>query len=1267
MIKSYKKIISTILIVSMLFSNITYTSTTVYANDNFSFSFFGASTSEENNLAPKYNDDGTVTMAVLSGGGKINSSADKRPDGMSFLYKEVPADKDFVLSAKVKLKSQMDMTKTQESFGLMLRSGVETGEEDYVALGLDPISKNGKFAYLEGMGGTSETGYVEKVNPYNNLVFATGTEFSVEIKKSGNTYNYKVDDGDYTYNFAKSLGEHNFENSLFAGFYIARSGELTLSDYKLDIIDSVEKIEITKTPSKTNYLINEDLDTTDLTVTYDGKELESDEYFISGFDSSKAGKYKYLVNYNGATAEVPYSVSNLRLTKMEVSYLPIKTEYFIGDKFSSEGLVVNGIYDNGYESKILPSDSYEIKVDETKNNEFISSGKKKVTIKDMNTTLNTSFYVNVSDAKVDELVLTEKPVKTEYFLNEEVSTDGLVVTAVYDNSLKLTLNSDEYSIKLPATDKAGEFNIVVTYKGKDLLIPIKVKEKAFDELVVSTYPKTTFNLGEAFTSENLAISLKYDNGDLEAFDSANYIIDSESFDNTKVGTYDIKIKVANSNYENIEDTSYKVTVRETPNYTFDFTRFGQSTREENNTIKFNDDKKSFVISATGNSGKVTSDQDGVGIYYTKLDALKDNFVLTANVKVTQFGKDNSTWDSQEFYGLMARDVNGVNNDASVFYSNIAALGGKSNKTSETPSTQLFIRTGIDDVTGANSEGLTSVVADSKRPVVEKDTYKLTLSKTNDGFIGKVDDNEEVKINADKILSVLSNDMFVGLTAARNATMEVSDFKLETSSAETDKPATAKEEAPIEPVFYVSSQDKTSDTDYNLVAYSNMNGKLTVKQGSQTLVYEKEVTENSKTFVNANLSENSKNTFTLIFTPSYNNVKLTSYNDIVCQFTVENRVIQPKGNIYVCPEGVPTNDGSIENTVDLQTAIDFVQKGQEIIMLDGEYKFNNKIEVSQYNDGQKDKMKTLRADDDAKVVVNFNGVGEGFALSGNYWHVKNIEFTNSRVNIKGFNVGGSNNIVELCKFYANGDTGLQISRTIMPELAQNINEWPSNNLILNCESYDNHDPAENNADGFANKLTSGYGNVFRGCVAHNNTDDGYDFFTKANSGAIGPVTVENCVAYDNGTLTNGHETKADSNGFKLGGEGIAVPHVIQNSISFNNKGSGISSNSNPALIIKNCVAFDNRRCNINYSSYTNATLSFVGENILSFYTDDFAYTKQTDVHPGVNNETTYFYDEEKDLSTNVNGDKIELSTFVKPTIPVPRENNGNVIKDYFDVK
>jgi hypothetical protein len=132
-----------------------------------------------------------------------------------------------------------------------------------------------------------------------------------------------------------------------------------------------------------------------------------------------------------------------------------------------------------------------------------------------------------------------------------------------------------------------------------------------------------------------------------------------------------------------------------------------------------------------------------------------------------------------------------------------------------------------------------------------------------------------------------------------------------------------------------------------------------------------------------------------------------------------------------------------------------------------------------------------------------------------------------------------------------------------------------------------DESREDADGFASKLTSGEGNTFFWCIAHHNADDGWDLFSKKESGAIGAVTMDQCIAYSNGRwLLPGYadgapynaedSTHSGGNGFKMGGEGLAVPHLAIDCLSFNNDADGFTSNSDPAILLTRCTSFNNGR-------------------------------------------------------------------------------------------
>ncbi|WP_246835483.1 hypothetical protein [Micromonospora sp. MH33] len=137
--------------------------------------------------------------------------------------------------------------------------------------------------------------------------------------------------------------------------------------------------------------------------------------------------------------------------------------------------------------------------------------------------------------------------------------------------------------------------------------------------------------------------------------------------------------------------------------------------------------------------------------------------------------------------------------------------------------------------------------------------------------------------------------------------------------------------------------------------------------------------------------------------------------------------------------------------------------------------------------------------------------------------------------------------------------------------------------MSAEPHDNADSDGEDADGFAAKLTVGSGNIFRYAVSHNNIDDGWDLYTKTDTGPIGVVTIEDSLAYNNGTLSNGGQAgNGDRNGYKLGGEDIPVNHVVRRSIAYRNGKHGFTYNSNPGtMTVSNNVSIDNAERNFNF--------------------------------------------------------------------------------------
>ncbi|WP_055558109.1 right-handed parallel beta-helix repeat-containing protein [Streptomyces sp. NBRC 110028] len=288
-------------------------------------------------------------------------------------------------------------------------------------------------------------------------------------------------------------------------------------------------------------------------------------------------------------------------------------------------------------------------------------------------------------------------------------------------------------------------------------------------------------------------------------------------------------------------------------------------------------------------------------------------------------------------------------------------------------------------------------------------------------------------------------------------------------------------------------------------------------------------------------------------------------------------------LYVAPDGKDSASGTQSAPTTLTSAISRISAGGTIYLRGGTYAYSSTVTIPVGNNGTSGARTTLSAYPGEKPVLDFSAQSEsssnrGIQLNADYWRLYGLTVQHAGDN--GIYVGGSNNVVERTVTAYNRDTGLQLGRIAS---STPTSQWPSNNLIVSSESHDNKDSGGENADGFAAKLTTGTGNVFRYDVAHNNIDDGWDLYTKTDTGAIGPVTIEYSLAYSNGTLSDGTQNNnGDRNGYKLGGSDIKVNHTVRHNIAYKNGHHGFTYNSNPGTIaVSDNVGIDSVQRNFSF--------------------------------------------------------------------------------------
>lgn len=361
-------------------------------------------------------------------------------------------------------------------------------------------------------------------------------------------------------------------------------------------------------------------------------------------------------------------------------------------------------------------------------------------------------------------------------------------------------------------------------------------------------------------------------------------------------------------------------------------------------------------------------------------------------------------------------------------------------------------------------------------------------------------------------------------------------------------------------------------------------------------------------------------------------------------------------IYVAPNGSESNPGTLEQPTTLASAIARAVAGTIIYVRGGTYAYSTPITVERRNDGSATARKHIFAYDSEKPILDFSSqpynkdnLSEnipGFQINGHYWHVKGLTVRDASDN--GIFIGGNYNIIENCEIYGSKNSGLQISRY---RSTASQSEWPSYNQVLNCYSHDNYDPDNGeDADGFTANLGVGPGNVFKNCIAAYNVADGWDLSTKSDSGPISPVILENCIAFRNGqTTVEASTTNSDGNGFKLGGEGVKVDHILRNCLAFENKKHGFTANTNSGSIeITNCTAWNNGTRNGSNFDFDSGTHNFI--NNLSFRAGSSDKINGTDVHP-----TNVWWKNSK--SVNETGLVCSDTDFVSLAPAIGRDING----------
>ncbi|WP_327694032.1 right-handed parallel beta-helix repeat-containing protein [Streptomyces sp. NBC_00459] len=275
-----------------------------------------------------------------------------------------------------------------------------------------------------------------------------------------------------------------------------------------------------------------------------------------------------------------------------------------------------------------------------------------------------------------------------------------------------------------------------------------------------------------------------------------------------------------------------------------------------------------------------------------------------------------------------------------------------------------------------------------------------------------------------------------------------------------------------------------------------------------------------------------------------------------------------GGVYLglSPDGASAvgTTVTVSSTAELESAVRKAVAGSVIQVRAGTYYPTATLKSTA--NGTSSARITLQAYGGEKVRIDGSELPAGSWLAGiygDYWTVQNLTFQNSPA--QGFVVTSSvGGIFRNLVTASNGDSGFTLR-----------GDGTSGNLVENLDSYLNYDPAAHgqNADGLAIKFGSGTGNRITGARLYDNADDGLDLWQFSTA-----VTIEHSWAFGNGkNRWKDSAFEGNGNGFKLGGGGASVAHVVNNNAAWDNNLHGFTENSNTgAILLNRNTAYANAR-------------------------------------------------------------------------------------------
>lgn len=213
----------------------------------------------------------------------------------------------------------------------------------------------------------------------------------------------------------------------------------------------------------------------------------------------------------------------IRATRLEVTHMPTKARYFVGETFDSTGLVITAYYNDNTSEQVT---GYTLS-----SPDMSAYGSKTVTVTFDEKTVDFSILV----VDITGIEIKTPPTKQEYLVGNTLDSTGLTVLVKYTDGTSETITSG-FTVSELDSSSIGEKEITVAYKNHTATFKVLVYE--LQGIRITHYPeKTYYRVGGTFDPTGLVVvTMRTDNTEKEITD---YTV--SGFDSSKTGTKTITV------------------------------------------------------------------------------------------------------------------------------------------------------------------------------------------------------------------------------------------------------------------------------------------------------------------------------------------------------------------------------------------------------------------------------------------------------------------------------------------------------------------------------------------------------------------------------------------------------------------------------------------------------------------------------------------------------------------------------------------------------